>query len=70
MLWLVLATPAAWAQDVLPVPPLTGRVVDQTGTLSAAQSAALSDKLAAIEQAHGSQVVVLMVPTTEIQGQK
>ena len=63
-LWLLLAATTAFAQELQPVPPLTGRVVDQTGTLSVAQGAALSDKLAAIEQAHGSQVVVLIVPIT------
>ncbi len=52
------------AQDVLPVPPLSARVIDQTGTLSAAQVQALSAKLEAIEREHGSQVAVLMVPTT------
>jgi len=62
LLWLVAA--GAWAQDVLPVPALSGRVIDQTATLSPAQSQALSDKLAALEQQAGSQVVVLMVPTT------
>jgi len=56
---------SAWAQDVLPVPALTARVIDQTGTLGAAQQAALSDKLAAIEQQTGSQMVLLMVPTTQ-----
>jgi uncharacterized protein len=50
---------------VLPVPPLQGRVIDAAGTLSAAQATALSDKLAAIEAAQGSQVVVLIVPTTQ-----
>ncbi|MEP7302879.1 MAG: TPM domain-containing protein [Caldimonas sp.] len=55
---------AAFAQAVLPVPPLSGRVVDQTGTLSAAQSEALANKLAAIEKANGAQLVVLIVPTT------
>jgi uncharacterized protein len=55
----------ARAQDVLPVPPLAGtRVIDQTGTLSAAQQQALDAKLAAIETRRGSQVVVLLVPTT------
>ncbi|WP_280153689.1 TPM domain-containing protein [Piscinibacter sp. XHJ-5] len=63
LLWLVAA--AAGAQDVLPVPPLSGRVIDQTATLSAAQNAALTDKLAAIEQQTGSQIVVLMLPTTQ-----
>lgn len=58
-----LAAPA-WAQDVQPVPPLTGRVMDRTGTLSPEQIAAIAMRAAAIEQAKGSQVVVLMVPTT------
>ena len=54
----------AWAQSVLPVPALTARVIDQTGTLDAAQKKALEAKLSALEKAKGSQVVVLMVPTT------
>jgi hypothetical protein len=49
LLWL--ASSCACAQDVLPVPPLSGRVIDQTATLDAAQSQAWSDKLAALEQA-------------------
>jgi len=53
----------ALAQDVLPVPPLSGRVIDQTSTLTPAQSEALNAKLAALEQQTGSQVVVLLVPT-------
>ena len=60
---LLFACAVAWAQSVLPVPPLSGRVIDQTGTLTAQQVTALDAKLAAIEQQHGSQVVVLMVPT-------
>ena len=50
---------------VLPVPALTARVIDQTGTLSATDKAALEAKLAAYEQNKGSQIVVLMVPTTQ-----
>jgi len=61
---LCAAAGIAWAQGVLPVPPLTGRVVDQTGTLTPPQAEALSNKLAAIETAHGSQLVILIVPTT------
>ena len=61
---LAIAAGLAWAQGVLPVPPLTGRVIDQTGTLTPAQVDALSNKLAAIETAHGSQLVILIVPTT------
>ena len=62
---LALGGAAAGAQDVLPVPPLSGRVVDQTGTLSAAQAQALTAKLAAIETQRGAQIVVLIVPTTQ-----
>lgn len=62
---LLLASTAALAQGVLPVPALAGRVMDQTGTLDAAQQAALTQKLASIEQSLGSQVVVLLVPTTQ-----
>jgi uncharacterized protein len=63
--WLLFVPALARAQDVLPVPPLSGRVVDQTGTLTTAQSDALTQKLAAIEQQAGSQIVVLIVPTTQ-----
>ena len=61
----LLATPVLRAQDVLPVPALSGRVIDQTGTLTAAQSQALTNKLAAFEAEAGPQIVVLMVPTTQ-----
>ncbi|WP_431101312.1 TPM domain-containing protein [Roseateles noduli] len=56
--------PRARAQDVQPIPPLSGRVIDQTGTLSAAQREALDAKLAAFEREAGPQIVVLMVRTT------
>ncbi|WP_458759654.1 TPM domain-containing protein [Afipia sp. TerB] len=46
------------------VPPLTGRVVDQTGTLSATQAADLEQKLKDFEDRKGSQIEVLIVPTT------
>ena len=60
---LCLAAPVH-AQDV-PVPPLSGRVIDQTGTLTPAQAQALSSKLEAIETQRGAQVVVLIVPSTQ-----
>lgn len=47
-----------------PVPALTAHAIDQTGTLSDAERQALEAQLAAIEQQHGAQVVVLMVPAT------
>lgn len=52
------------AQSVLPVPALQARVMDQTQTLSPQALSALEQKLAAFEQAKGTQIVVLMVPTT------
>jgi uncharacterized protein len=55
---------AAPAQDVLPVPELSARVIDQTGTLDATQRKGLEDKLAAFEQKKGTQIAVLLVPTT------
>ncbi|HET8883239.1 MAG TPA: TPM domain-containing protein, partial [Solimonas sp.] len=47
------------------VPKLAARVTDLTSTLDAQQRAALDGKLAAFEQAKGSQIAVLIVPTTE-----
>jgi len=64
MLVLLWVGAPARAQDVLPVPPLTAPVIDQTATLDEAQRAALIAKLAAVEQQTGSQIVVLMVPST------
>jgi len=61
---LVIDGPAL-AQGVLPVPALTAHVVDQTATLDIQQRQALEAKLAALEAEKGSQVVVLMVPTTQ-----
>jgi uncharacterized protein len=47
------------------VPALTGHVVDNTGTLAAAQRDALEARLTEFEKATGSQVVVLLVPSTQ-----
>lgn len=51
------------AADVA-VPPLTGRVVDLTMTLSSSDIETLEQKLKAFEDRKGSQVAVLIVPTT------
>ena len=56
--------PAGAQQALRPVPSLTAHLIDQTDTLSAAQTQTLEAQLAALEQQRGSQVVVLMVPTT------
>jgi uncharacterized protein len=47
------------------VPPLTGRVVDQTGTLSSGDIASLTQTLADLERRKGSQIAILIVPTTD-----
>jgi uncharacterized protein len=62
--WLALLGTAAWAQDLRPVPPLSARVIDQTATLTAPQTAALEAKLAAFEAEAGPQIVLLLVPGT------
>lgn len=54
----------ALAQGLLPVPKLDARVIDQTGTLTPSERASLEAKLQAFEQQKGSQIVMLMVPTT------
>jgi uncharacterized protein len=53
-----------WAAAEVPVPPLTARVTDLTRTLTPDQRAALEAKLATFETRKGSQVAVLVVPTT------
>ncbi len=67
VLWLLaaVAVPAFAQQGFVAVPQLTARVTDLTGTLTPDQSSALEAKLAAFEQSKGSQVVVLLVPTTQ-----
>ena len=60
----LLCLVAALAQDFAAVPPLRARVTDLTGTLSAEQAAQLERKLADFEARKGSQIAVLIVPTT------
>jgi uncharacterized protein len=60
---LMLCWAFAAAADVA-VPPLSGRVVDQTGTLSSGDIAALTQTLKDLETRKGSSVAVLIVPTT------
>ena len=55
------------AQTLQPVPALTARVIDQTGTLDATQLQALDAKLAAFEQSRGAQIVLLMVASTGLE---
>ncbi len=52
------------AQDVQPVPALSARVIDTTGTLPAAERDALEQRLASFEAQAGPQIVLLMVAST------
>jgi uncharacterized protein len=64
----LLALLLCWASIALAlvaVPPLVGRVVDQTGTLSSGDVAALNQTIRDFETRKGSQVAVLIVPTTD-----
>ncbi len=64
---LLLLHALSQAQDLLPVPALTGQLIDQTSTLTAADKAALNTQLSSMAQQRGSQVVVLIVATTGIE---
>lgn len=61
---LVLAAPFAARAEVA-VPELSQRVTDLTGTLAPATVSRLESALAQFEAARGSQIAVLMLPTTQ-----
>jgi uncharacterized protein len=64
-LLLFLCMSIAQAQQLVPVPPLTGRVVDQANMLDPAQRQQLEAVLADYETTSGSQIAVLLVSKTE-----
>lgn len=53
------------ARAEVAVPPLQARVTDLTGTLSAQQKGELEARIAAYEAKRGSQIAVLLLPTTK-----
>ena len=53
------------ARADVPVPPLKTRVTDLTGTLSDAQRGELESRIAAFEARRGSQIAVLLLPSTK-----
>ena len=61
-LFVLLLAASAWAQ--VAVPPLKGRVTDLTGTLKPEQVSSLEQLLRSFEARKGSQIAVLIVPTT------
>jgi uncharacterized protein len=64
LLALLLCWAFAAMADVA-VPPLTGRVVDRTATLNGGDIASLDRTLRDFEARKGSQIAVLIVPTTQ-----
>ena len=60
---ILLATTLSKAEQT--IPSLTSHVTDLTATLSASEITQLEQKLAAFEKARGSQVALLIVPTTQ-----
>ena len=58
-----MASATAFAE--VAVPELKARVTDLTGTLSVSQQAELEKSLAAFEAKKGSQIAILLVPTTQ-----
>lgn len=62
---LLLASAAAMAQQQAAIPPLDSPVVDVTGTLDAGQKQALEQQALALQQRKGSQLQVLIVPSTQ-----
>jgi len=66
--WLtLLAAPGVGrlAAAEVPIPALRARVTDQTATLEADTLQALEERLAAFESRTGSQIAVLVIPTTQ-----
>ncbi len=57
--------PALAAQDLVPVPDISGYVTDLTGTLSPENIAGLEHKLQTFQTNKGSQIMLIMVPTTQ-----
>jgi uncharacterized protein len=65
MLLFGFALASADVAGEVAVPPVTARVTDLTGTLSGAAVAGIEAKLKDLEVKKGSQVAVLIVPTTQ-----
>lgn len=65
LIWLALLPAAVGAADLVPLPALSARVTDLTGTLDATQRGRLEAQLAAIDRSGRAQIAVLLLPTTQ-----
>jgi uncharacterized protein len=65
LLWLALLPAGSRAAEPVPLPALSARVTDLTGTLDETQRGRLEAQLAAIDRAGRAQIAVLLLPTTQ-----
>ncbi|MEJ7746273.1 MAG: TPM domain-containing protein [Luteimonas sp.] len=65
LLLLLAFIPAISFAQQAEIPPLTSPVIDTTGTLTAPQKQQLEQQAQALQQRKGSQLQVLMVPSTQ-----
>ncbi|MBC3875756.1 TPM domain-containing protein [Undibacterium flavidum] len=66
-LCLIISSSSAYAEQIA-IPKLSHRITDLTQTLTPEQTEALAKKLEALEKTKGSQIAVLMLPTTGEEG--
>lgn len=62
---LLACASLAGAQQLAAIPPLTSPVIDTTGTLDAASRQQLEQQAIALQQRKGSQLQILIIPTTQ-----
>lgn len=62
---LLCLLPLATAAEDVAIPALGARVTDLTGTLTAEQKSSLEARLQTLESQKGSQIALLLVPTTK-----
>ncbi len=62
---MCLMLTAGTASALVPVPPVQARVTDITGTLSARQKVSLEQTLKSFQERKGTQIAVLILPTTQ-----
>ncbi|MTI39775.1 TPM domain-containing protein [Fulvivirga lutimaris] len=65
LLLLLLLSTNVISQDVQEIPKLWARVTDLTNTLTTSEKSRIESELENLEQTKGSQIAVLIVPTTE-----
>lgn len=65
LLWLALPPAGSSAAELVPLPALSARVTDLSGTLDATQRGRLEAQLAAVERSGRAQIAVLLLPTTQ-----